>query len=116
MRFIRIDRYLDDLENKENESAEKNIYKRLRRLMEDALEECGVEKFSPEIGCDIRDEGARISDDVVETPTTDPEKDYCVSEVLAVGYLLQGQGKSEVISPAKVSINKFQSDRGGINE
>ena len=116
LRFIRIDRHLDELENKEEESTEKNTYKRLGRLMEDALEECGVEKFSPDIGCDIRDAGAKISDDVVEIFTTDSEKDYCVAEVLTVGYLLQGQGKSEIISPAKVSINRLQSDKGGINE
>ncbi len=107
MRFIRVDRSLGEMqEESENEKESKN-YKYLSRIMQDALEECGVERFTPEIGSDYRDEGPQIADDPTVLPADDESQDFKIAVVESVGYILEGEGDVEVVVPSKVSIFRF---------
>jgi molecular chaperone GrpE (heat shock protein) len=107
-RFIRIDRSLNEMVNEfEGEEGQKN-YKYLSRLMEDALEECGVEPFLPEIGSDYRDAGPQVADDPKTVTTHDEAEDFTILEVETAGYVINGEGEAEVIAPSRVSILRFE--------
>ncbi len=107
MRFIRVDRSLGEMqEESENEKESKN-YKYLSRIMQDALEECGVGRFTPEIGSDYRDAGPQIADDPTVLPADDESQDFKIAAVESVGYILEGEGDVEVVVPSKVSIFRF---------
>ncbi len=111
-RFIRIYQSLREMEQElGNQEHEKN-YKYLSRIMQDALEECGVEKFTPEIGSDFRKAGPEIADDTTVRHTDDESQDFMLAEVESIGYILEGEGK-EVIVPSKVAIFRFNTrDKG----
>lgn len=99
-RFIRIEQSLDDFIQDE---GEKESYTFLKRLFEDALEECGVCKFEPQVGEDYR-KAVGISDNPKREATTDKEKDFQISEVIEAGYhTISGEIK-HIIIPAKVRI------------
>jgi len=104
MRFVRVDRSLREMEVEFSEDNHQKNYKYLVRLMQDALEECGVEQFAPEIGSDYRDAGPQIADDPTVIETDDAEKDFKIADVVSVGYVLIGEGETEVVVPSKVSI------------
>lgn len=99
-RFIRIEQSLDDFIQDE---GEKESYTFLKRLFEDALEECGVCKFEPQVGEDYR-KAVGISDNPKKEATTDKEKDFQISEVIEAGYHTIGGEIKHIIIPAKVRI------------
>lgn len=104
-RFIRIDQAIDDYINcKEIDS---NTLHQLKRLFEDALDECGVESFKPRIGVDYRRE-AGIADHPKKVETDEPEKDFMVVEVIESGYRLRNGNDYEIIRPSKVSIYRYE--------
>ena len=100
-RFIRIDQSIADFARDDMASPE-NLGQ-LKRLMEDAFDECGVEVFEPELGSDYR--GA---EGVAENPKTvaadRPEDAFMIAEVLEAGYRLRGGEGYEILAPAKVRI------------
>jgi molecular chaperone GrpE (heat shock protein) len=106
LRFVRVDQALR--QSTENSDSPSQELSQIRRLLEDALEECGVEIFSPPIGAD-----SRATDGIAESPkilpAKDPLDDHKVAEVIEPGYRLSTNGTVDVISPAKVSI--FLTDR-----
>ena len=110
MRFVRVDRSLRDLRNEFKGDAHQKNYKYLSRLMMDALEECGVEQFNPEIGTDYRDVGPQVADDPIIIETEDPKKDFQIFEIESAGYVLVGEGQTEVVIPSRVSIYRFKSN------
>jgi len=106
-RFIRVDRaiqdYLDD------PSGETENLLLVKRLLEDALDECGVEPFEPEVGEDYRAMGDQVADNPKDIPTTDPDQDFQVAEIVERGYRLRGADDSwQIVVPAKVRIYKYQ--------
>ena len=106
-RFIRIDQnlrgMLQEVENSPNPVEQKN-YEHLSRIMGDALEECGVTQFIPELGSDYRDANQKIADDPSVQSSDDESQDFKIAAVESVGYILEGEEATEVIVPAKVSI------------
>ena len=111
-RFIRIDKtvneYINDTQT--SESAIKDL-RLIQGLFEDALDECGVEKFSPEIGSDFRKESDRVADHPETEPTNDAGKNFLISAVLSEGYMLKlPENGHDVIMPAKVKIYKHQKE------
>lgn len=104
MRFVRVDRSLREMEKEFSGDEHKKNYKYLVRLMQDALEECGLEQFVPETGSDYRDAGPQVADEPAVIETEDPEKDFKIADVVSVGYILVGEGGTEVVVPSKVSI------------
>ena len=78
--------------------------KQIHEVLEDALDECGVERFSPETGEDFR-----YANGVADNPKTDApktqEEEYKIVEILEPGYRICGQEGYRVIVPSKVRIN-----------
>ena len=75
--------------------------------MEDALLECGVESFSPEIGKSYKSQD-NIEDSPKRISATEKNQHETVAEVTQMGYLRRCEDSSiEVISKAKVKIYDF---------
>ena len=105
-RFIRVDRaaaeIIGDTETSERARKDNRL---IRGLFEDALDECGVEKFSPSVGEDYRKAFGVAEDPEIAAPADDADKDYAIAEVLSEGYRLGG---GDVVVAAKVKIFKRQ--------
>lgn len=103
VRFARVEQALDNFIDDKGPSDE---YLLLKRLFEDAFEECGVSRKSPSIGDDYRT-AKGVSDHPKTEISDDPELDFKISEVIESGYeLVTGDG-SRTIIPSKVRIYKF---------
>jgi len=102
-RFARIEQSIDDFIFEDGETEQLIM---LRRLFEDAFDECGVCKFSPEIGEDYRRANG-VSDNPKSKKTDNAEDEFKISEVLEAGYKLGAGADEEVIIPAKVRIFKL---------
>lgn len=110
LRFVRVDRSLREMEEEFSDQEHEKNYKFLSRIMQDALEESGIEQFTPEIGSDYRDAGPQIADDPTVLHTDDESQDFKIAEVESIGYILEGEGEMEVVVPSKVTIFRFNSD------
>jgi hypothetical protein len=100
-RFIRVDQSLADFI--EDEMYEAENLQLLKRLMEDALDECSVELFVPNVGDDYRRVDG-IADNPKIVKTEDVGDDYKIAEVLQAGYKIRGSDDNQPIVPAKVKI------------
>lgn len=112
-RFIRVDEAArESLQDAAvSEDARKSLHL-ICGLFEDALDECGVEKFSPKIGEDYRKAAGRVADHPEIDPTDDASKHFIIAEVLAEGYALRlPDGGQEVIAQAKVKIFKQKKEQ-----
>jgi hypothetical protein len=97
-RFVRVDQFLrDSCEYMEHGKAE---MEKARKLMLDALDECGIEVFQPDVGADSR-VVAGLSDSPKAVPTSDPCLDFTIAEVAENGYKFRD---GECIVPARVKI------------
>ena len=106
LRFIRVDQTVDDFIQVETSPSE--YLSQVKRLLEDAFDECGVEFFSPNIGDDYRTtEG--IADNPKTKKVDNPEDEFKIAEVLQVGYRLRSSDGYDTIVPAKVRI--FTSEK-----
>lgn len=107
-RFIRVDQAAQYLmKHAEGSSTE---LESIHSLLEDALHECDVQPFSPEIGSDYRSTFG-----VAEYPkilTTNIREDDCrIAEILEPGYVMQGAKEKEVVIPARVAIYRFKLEK-----
>ena len=100
-RFIRVHQMLGDVPKSDTENAVD--IESLRRLLEDAFEECGLEVFQPQLGDDYREVDGIADNPRKETATT-AEQEFTIVEVIEQGYRLSGNEQSEVLVPAKVKI------------
>ena len=84
-------------------------FENIEYLLADALEEAGVERFSPAVGDDY---GAAdgVADDPKPVETKNPNLNRTIKEVLDEGYRLETD--KEVIQKAKVSVYIFQNSGG----
>lgn len=101
-RFIRVSQSANDCLR--STTAEHEQWKQIRRLFEDAFDECGVEVYEPPLGVDYRNiEG--IADMPRIKQSEKLEDAFKIAEVVEAGYRLRG---GEVIVPAKVTIFMFE--------
>ena len=106
-RFIRVDQLVDTY--RQSIAEESESLGQIKRLMEDALDECGVESFQPNVGDDSRrSEG--ISDSPKTVKTAQKEDAFKIVEVIEPGYRLRGGISSEVLIPASVRISVFENE------
>ena len=99
-RLIPVDIAVDDFMQNGEETKALEVVK---ALIEDALDSCGVETFSPEIGEDYR--RAEGVADYPKTQVTDkPEDKFKITEVLEKGYRIKTATGYDVIYPARVRI------------
>lgn len=103
-RFIRTHQALEDV--LENAAQSKDDFLQIKKLLEDALEECGVEAFSPEIGGSFRLESG-VADNPKTVATSDASLEHKIASVISRGYKLKAGSGEEVITPAKVAIYKI---------
>jgi molecular chaperone GrpE (heat shock protein) len=100
-RFIRVDTRLTEAMLRPG--ADRSTLGSIRALMEDALAECGVEQFAPEIGTDFR-RADGVADNPTTVPNADQSKAYKIAEVRRAGYrTIEGTG-NRVIVPAEVAV------------
>ncbi len=99
-RLIPVDIAVDDFMQDGEASKALEVVK---ALIEDALDSCGVETFSPGIGEDYR--RAEGVADYPKTQVTDkPEDKFKIVEVLEKGYRIKTETGYDVIYPARVRI------------
>ena len=106
-RFIRVDQAVQYfIENTEGPTTQLDS---IHSLLEDALRECDVQPFHPEIRSDYRSAFG-----VAEYPnilnTTVKEDDCRIVEILEPGYLMQRGKEKEVLIPARVAIYRFKPE------
>tara|TARA_Y100001960_G_C14623001_1_gene801667 strand:- start:165 stop:1148 length:984 start_codon:yes stop_codon:yes gene_type:complete len=108
-RFLRVHRTLIELER--DEQFDENQRSLIKSLLEDAIDECGVEEFSPDIGGDIRViEG--IADNPKKRTVNSKADEFKVLEVIEPGYRIRVQnGKYQTIVEAKVIIGVLQEEQ-----
>ena len=100
-RFIRVDQAVCDLLNEDKEDSEPLM--QIRKLLENALSECDVEIFSPEIGVDYKKEFG-VADNPKIVKSDKNEDEFKISEVVEEGYFINTPNNKEVIVPAKVKV------------
>lgn len=108
LRLINIRRSIDKCKDKNDEELKKGI-KNLSTLMEEALEECGVEVI-PEnliIGKQFIDLGNLVQENPSEITTSDRSQDGLVAAINVNGYKLLNAENLTVISGSKVTIMQY---------
>lgn len=113
LRFSKVDRvikeYIDDGE------IDINGLKDIQEVMEDALDECGVESFSPLTGEDYRNSEG-VADNPKKVITNDQSNNFLIKDVVQPGYRRRLPDSSfEVIAQAKVVVYIYQ-DSKDLNE
>ena len=107
-RFIRVDQLISDY--LQSSSGNQDNMAQVKRLLEDALDECGVEAFTPSIG-----EDSRVVDGIADNPkivsADDKESEFKIVEVIEKGYRMRGKESNEILVPAKVSITMLDESR-----
>ena len=103
-RFIRIDQTIDDYMH--INGSDSNMLEQLKRLFEDALDECGVESFSPKVGEDYR-RAFGVADNPKKILTENLEEEFIIAEILESGYRLRNGDDYQIIIPSKVSIYRI---------
>ena len=104
-RFIRLDIALgEDIERIEDPS----LLEEFRELLVDALEECGVDYFNPEVGTNVR--SAKIDEFEEVGPAPDAEQEFTITKIIKPGYMLN----DTVIVPARVAAyGRFEENNDG---
>jgi hypothetical protein len=111
-RFIRVSSALEEIRHEAQGSDQEKNLKWLCRLIQNALEECGVEQISPEIGDDYRKLGSEVDDTPKIIDTKDELKDFHIASVESPAYIFRGEGDLEVIIPATVTIYRREDEEG----
>ena len=108
LRFTRVDQVIQ--EYLKDEKIDLDGLKDIHEVMEDALEECGVELFSPNIGESYLDLDG-IAGNPKKIDTKDENQNLTICEVIKAGYRRKlPNSKFEVITQAKVSIFVYKAE------
>ena len=101
LRFIRTDLAINDFaQDAKNHSKSFGV---IKKLLEDALDACGVETFSPQIGEDYR-QADGVADNPKTTVSNDANKRYRIAEIIEQGYRMKTLDGYEIVYPAKIRI------------
>jgi hypothetical protein len=79
----------------------------ISRLLDDAFDECGVERFAPQIGEDYRS-AAGVEDNPKRIASSNPEDAYRIVETIAPGFRSRSTTNPTILVPARVSIYVHQ--------
>lgn len=115
-RFIRVSIALEEIREETKDSDQAKNYRYLCRLIQNALEDCGVEQVRPEIDSDYREAGPEIADDPTLINTNDSTLDFKIASVESPAYVIEGEGDREIIIPAKVSVYKLEEQQEGTSD
>ncbi len=107
IRFIRVNQAVQYFLQQSDDAMSQ--LESIHSLLEDALLECDVHRFTPEIGSDYR--SAFGVADYPKILETDVEGDDCmIAEILEHGYYIKGGQEKEVLIPARVAIYRFNTN------
>jgi len=102
-RFIRIILFIDELLEASPKGEAHEYLLQIKMLFDDALDECDVEEFIPNVGDDFRKvEG--LDRNPKKTPTNSDYEHFKINKILHCGYRLRLPVGFKIITPAKVSI------------
>jgi len=104
-RFIRVNQAVEYFLQESNDPS--SPLESIQSLLDDALLECNVQSFTPEVGSDYRT-AFGVSDYPKIIDTMIEEHDCHIAEVLEPGYYIEGGREKEVVIPARVAIYRFQ--------
>jgi len=111
LRFLRTRVAVDDFLH--HGETTPNTLNQISRLLDDALEECGVVRFRPEVGEDFRlAKGVADEPHVIES--LDADADFKIVEVIEDGYRFAQATNSKVLIPAKVTISLARKAAEGV--
>ncbi len=103
-RFVRRFAKIDEMLHEPQQVSPQQLLEQTQLLLRDALEECGIELFSPSLGADYRHENG-VADNPVCIETDDASRAYQIAEVLTPGYrIARITGSNSVVIPAKVKV------------
>ena len=105
-RFIRVKIAVADAQTSHPDATIHQI----GRLLDDALDECGVEEFVPRIDDDFRT-AIGVADSRRVISTAEEAQHFKIAEILEPGYRFRSGGKESVLLPARVSI--FLAENSG---
>lgn len=104
VRFIRVDQAIADIIN--NDLDVNNELGQIKTLLEDALAECGVERFDPKIG-EKYSSSWGVADNPKLVPSSNADDQHRIESIVEHGYLLVSPKGHEAIVKAKVKIHNF---------
>jgi hypothetical protein len=107
VRFARV-KNAAEIFQAENDFGPKSL-NQINRLLDDAFDECGVERYRPEIGEDYRT-AKGVADNPAQIPTDRPEAAFRIEEIISAGYRSRSGEQYAVIVPAEVSILVYRSN------
>jgi len=104
-RFLRLERTLnEEIEDASDESTELlELLKELRILLNDAFLDCGLEKFSPDIGAGIR-EADGIDENYKMVVAANAEEPLTIARIIEDGWRLNTPSGHEYIKKARVAV------------
>jgi hypothetical protein len=108
-RFIRVKAAISDAQS--SVATDMSTINQIDRLLEDALDECGVEEFRPKINDDFR-VASGVADNPKVIETTDASKNFQIVDVIEPGYRFRNSTSGEIILPARVSIYVTRNSGG----
>jgi hypothetical protein len=100
-RFIKVDQAIDDILQSDSYGGES--ISQIKTLLGDAIANCGVEQFTPQVGSDYRSE-AGVAENPRKISTSNVEDHFKIVQVNEPGYRSANSADGEVIIPAKVTI------------
>ena len=103
-RFLRVKLITEEL--KSEDKLTKDDIVNIDELLQDAIEDCDIETFSPPLGSDYRKMGSEVSDKVIVEKTNDESKNFQIIDIIKHGYKFRGK-KGEIIRPSQVKILKY---------
>lgn len=105
IRFLRVNTALIKIKNEANDKDVFSVddIEYLVDVFEDALNECGVSQFIPDLGVDYRKIDG-VSQNPKTEETHDKNKEFTISEVIEPGYKIDSSGETVIVKPAKVKI------------
>jgi len=109
-RFVRVSQALSEIHAESKGGLEEKNYKYLVRLLDDALEECGIEKYAVTVGDDFRELGSEVADSPTIVETEDAKMDYQIATTEKMGYRISGGIDKQIVVSAKVSIYRLSSN------
>jgi hypothetical protein len=79
----------------------------LSRLLDDAFDECGVQRFSPKVGEDYRS-AIGVDDSPKKIPSLNPDDAFRIVETISPGFKSRSTTGPIILVPARVSIYVYQ--------
>lgn len=109
-RFIRVVKSIEeDIEDTENAGDNASVLKDIRALLEDALEDCGVDVFYPDLGQPYA-KAYGVAENPRKVLTGSEEKHLHIESVVQPGYALVTSEGQDLLKEAVVTVYEYQAE------